>query len=530
MKCPNCNTELTLGAKIALCLNCGTTQPLPAGQPSGSATSAAPAPSDAANMAQSAPTPAVMPPMPLVPIIPTTETLPTPEPVSQPAVVGLVPPVADSVQSPQPGLTPSLATKQPRRKLILAVIVGVPLLLVGGSGAYAYNAYQIAPGHALVGYLNKLVNSKTGKYSGTISYRGESSESSSMGISKVDITVAGAYDITDQKNPKADLTLGGSAGAYGLKAQLRTLDKTAYFKLDSLELVQNFGLTLSKDWYKIVLDDNAEANKCTSQSSKNSKNFLGSQVLTDLPLKNVKTVSLWETVAGHRTTHYRGELNNAKLQAYIDKANQDLSADCKITLSAKELEDTNISYDLWSGADFDRLRIRANDTKSKSQIESTVDSSGYNKPVKIVAPANAKELKDILSGLYGGDTTSSTSSPSPASSPSPTSASAVSLQAKARDTQRQADLRSLQKGLEVYFVDNSAYPVALINLTQGQDPIYKTIPVDPVGKSPYGYVYTPTPAGCKTTCDNYTLSARLENAAAIGTNIKNGVYTLVAPN
>jgi|GEM_PF-2397534 len=530
MKCPNCNTELTLGAKIALCLNCGTTQPLPAGKPSSIETPAAPDPSDAANMAQSAPTPDVMPPMPLVPIIPTTETLPTPEPASHPAVVGPLPPVTDSFQPPQPGLPPSLVSKQPRRKLLLAIIVGVPLLLAGGGGAYAYNAYQIAPDHALVGYLNKLVKSKTGKYSGTITYRGDSSDGSSLGISKVDITVNGAYDIVDQKNPKADLTLGGSAGTYGLKAQLRTLDKTAYFKLDSLELVQNFGLTLSKDWYKIALDDNAEASKCTSQSSKKSKNFLGSQVLTDLPLKNVKTVSLWETVAGHRTTHYRGELNNAKLQAYIDKANQDLSADCKITLSAKDMEHTTISYDLWSGTDFDRMRIKANDTESKSQIESTIDTSGYNKSVKIVAPANAKELKDILSNLYGGDTSSPTASPSPSNSPSPTSASTVSLQSKARDTQRQTDLRSIQKGLEVYFVDNSAYPIALISLTQGQTPIFKTIPVDPVGKLPYGYVYTPTPAGCKTTCDNYILSARLENAAATGINIKNGVYTLVAPN
>jgi len=477
-------------------------------------------------MAQPATTPVVMPTIPLVPTAPTPASLSAPEPVNQPAVVGLVPPVADSVQSSQPGLTPSLAAKQPRRKLTLALIVGVPLLLVGGSGAYAYNAYQIAPSHALVGYLNKLVNSKTGKYSGTITYRGDSGDGSSLGISKVDLTVTGAYDIVDQKNPKADLTLGGSAGTYGVKAQLRTLDKAAYFKLDSLDLVQNFGLTLSKDWYKIAMDDNAEASKCTSQSSKNSKNFLGSQVLTDLPLKNVKAVSLWENIAGHRTTHYSGELNVAKLQSYIDNANKDLSADCKITLSAKDLEHTTISYDLWSGTDFDRMRIKANDTESKSQIESTIDTSGYNKSVKIVAPANAKELKDVLSALYGSDGTDSVGSFSSSS----TSSSGASAQVKARDIQRQTDLRSVQKGLEEYFVDNSTYPLTLIALTQGQVPIFKTVPVDPVGKAPYGYIYKPGPAGCKTTCDSYTLSAQLEDTKATGSNIVNGVYSLVNPN
>src|SRR5580693_4791916 len=59
---------------------------------------------------------------------------------------------------------------------------------------------------------------------------------------------------------------------------------------------------------------------------------------------------------------------------------------------------------------------------------------------------------------------------------------------KARDTQRKTDITTVRKGLEEYFVNNSAYPVsasptnistALTPLTVGSAPILKTIPTDP---------------------------------------------------
>jgi len=105
---------------------------------------------------------------------------------------------------------------------------------------------------------------------------------------------------------------------------------------------------------------------------------------------------------------------------------------------------------------------------------------------------------------------------------------------KARDVQRKTDLKAVQKGLEEYYVNNSAYPVATTYcalsggatttattcstgtsgaLTSGSPAIMKTIPTDPLYTGNYVYSYT----GTATT---YTLKGCLENLnEAISTTV-----------
>ncbi len=91
---------------------------------------------------------------------------------------------------------------------------------------------------------------------------------------------------------------------------------------------------------------------------------------------------------------------------------------------------------------------------------------------------------------------------------------------KARDTQRKTDLRSIQKGLEEYFVSSNVYPGALTDLTTGTSPIMKEVPADP--KNTGAYVYSYAPANTNTT---YTLTACLENGGDSG----QGVVAAVSP-
>ncbi len=86
---------------------------------------------------------------------------------------------------------------------------------------------------------------------------------------------------------------------------------------------------------------------------------------------------------------------------------------------------------------------------------------------------------------------------------------------KARDTDRKTSLKSIQKGLEEYFVSNNAYPAALTDLTGGTAPIMKEVPQDPKNVSPFTYVYTPAAGNTA-----YTLTACLENSNDSGTNVK----------
>ena len=80
---------------------------------------------------------------------------------------------------------------------------------------------------------------------------------------------------------------------------------------------------------------------------------------------------------------------------------------------------------------------------------------------------------------------------------------------KARDVQRKTDLKAVQKGLEEYYVSNSAYPVATSYtalgaiLTVGNPPIIKSMPNDPNSSNP-AYSFTGTATA-------YTLKGCLEN-------------------
>jgi len=85
---------------------------------------------------------------------------------------------------------------------------------------------------------------------------------------------------------------------------------------------------------------------------------------------------------------------------------------------------------------------------------------------------------------------------------------------KARDVQRKTDLRAVQKGLEEYFISNSAYPVATTwaalstALTSSSPAIMKMLPTDPSSGNPV-YYYN----GTSTT---YTLKGCLENLGDTG--------------
>jgi type II secretion system protein G len=78
---------------------------------------------------------------------------------------------------------------------------------------------------------------------------------------------------------------------------------------------------------------------------------------------------------------------------------------------------------------------------------------------------------------------------------------------KARDVDRKTDLGAIQKGLEEYYLANSAYPAALSTLTTLTPPIIKTIPTDTLNTGVYVYTYTSA-----SPYSTYTIKACLETA------------------
>lgn len=77
--------------------------------------------------------------------------------------------------------------------------------------------------------------------------------------------------------------------------------------------------------------------------------------------------------------------------------------------------------------------------------------------------------------------------------------------ARARDSQRKADMRTIKTALETYYNDNNYYPVSLSVLAEGTTPYIKTLPTDPKTKEAYVYTTTGNPPS------NYLIKVTLEN-------------------
>lgn len=106
------------------------------------------------------------------------------------------------------------------------------------------------------------------------------------------------------------------------------------------------------------------------------------------------------------------------------------------------------------------------------------------------------------------------------------------IQKKARDTERQTDIKAVHSQLEAYYAQNGSYPaLAEVNTTtlKGLDADALTAPnsttaIDSSAATTSKYSYSPSPAGCTTAagdCTSYTLSAALEGGGTYDKNSLN---------
>jgi general secretion pathway protein G len=94
--------------------------------------------------------------------------------------------------------------------------------------------------------------------------------------------------------------------------------------------------------------------------------------------------------------------------------------------------------------------------------------------------------------------------------------------ARARDSQRKADMRTIKTALETYYNDNNYYPTSLNVLAEGTTPYIKTIPTDPKTKQAYVYTTTGNPPS------NYLIKVTLENTG--DKDVKSGTTNIYEIN
>ena len=106
------------------------------------------------------------------------------------------------------------------------------------------------------------------------------------------------------------------------------------------------------------------------------------------------------------------------------------------------------------------------------------------------------------------------------------------IQRKARDTERETDIKALHSQVEAYYAQNGGYPaLSDINITtlKGLDagallaPASAT-PIDSTASTISKYSYVPTPSTCTTAakdCTSYVLSSLLESGSSFTKNSLN---------
>jgi hypothetical protein len=340
-----------------------------------------------------------------------TPDMPAPADSSDSTPVASTAPAASLVDKPP--LTPHThpAPFNLIKTLKIGALVLAGLVVLGGAASAAY-LYTMSPKTALGAYLQRVATAKTGLFASSVSATSDGYHFT--------LKLDGKSDVTDATKPKLDLGITGEISAAkgvlvpvgenttgSVSGHVVVTDQTLYFKVVSLSFLSGL---IPKDvldtWYKYDLGQ-TEPGKCMKQG-KGKGSYLGSDILTDIPVKKAAFAGL-ETVNGAQSLHYRGVIDNDKIKAAVDKANQKLSADCKLDISADDYKGVSITYDLWRGFAKDRLKLSINDAPSKTNTEVMIDSSAYDKPVKIDAPSGAKDVEQLLKDLQSQQTLGATS-------------------------------------------------------------------------------------------------------------------------
>lgn len=378
------------------------------------------------NVPNSTPTPATTPPAPPAPPAPPT------------------PPQAWSPEPSQNG--------GGSNKLLIGIIVAIVALILLGGIAYAYTTYLAPSGGGIGSKLSvEQLLSKSMKKMATVdsfvmsfSVNGDIKDLNNTPQSTFSISVDGPIKISkaDKKvvfdfsnKIKVDLTSASSSGGANLGIGTRFVDEKLFVNFSDMSLtyvpvdpreamsaamitgmVTGFSEQLKGKWISFE-DLQKEAKNITSKNKESS----------DLMKKyfdkgNFETVmSDVEEADLNGMPTYKFTVSTKGSQSLIDLIQKSIAEDLtlsqmqKIEVTSKmgQMEDLlskGISFDVWIGKSdlythkvaFSKMTVEDKESNTKSGIQFTMNFSGFNQPVNVVAPVGAIKFEELMSDVFGG--------------------------------------------------------------------------------------------------------------------------------
>jgi hypothetical protein len=352
--------------------------------------------------------------------------------------------------SPPKGVISGL--QRPRKKIILIAIIIV--VLVGGGTTFAYFRYfapQLSPSQVLGKSFVAMQGVKTFVFSANVNsiIHAPSSSLAILGVStssgaqfSAAATTSGEMDISDLTDIKQSSTLNfsvvssGASQALNGEVELTSLGSVYYLKLDNLNV--NLGGTtgsapnpltsifqlFENQWFKI--DPVAIAQTFLKGQAAQFSAIQSSTALTADKVQKLKDIAAQyqiltvsqvmpdETIGGVGTYHYqlavdKNNLGDMVAAMYQVISGQSMSVDqLASTTAALDAVDFN-DLEIWIGKqDFlvyklaADVAIQPNPAAGSEEVRFNELASDYDRPVNIAPPAGAKDANQILGGLFGG--------------------------------------------------------------------------------------------------------------------------------
>lgn len=255
------------------------------------------------------------------------------------------------------------------------------------------------------------------------------------GAVKFDVTLGGAMDVKDKKDPKITLKMDGSGsddkGEGGSGSFEVRLNKDAvFFNLMKLELKGSQAEAIPAEvkemmskWWKITLPEGAldevsaslpqgSMEEMTPEQKEMKKAFEDAKIFTNPTLVGT------ESVKGENSYHYTVTVDKKALSAFVAKA-ASMQGETMSEGDLKEMEaglaQLDVKADVWVGQTSGvmnqmsgTMNLKADASGATGTIGFRLTLSDINKPVTVTAPADATEfpveefLGPLMMGMSGG--------------------------------------------------------------------------------------------------------------------------------